>query len=109
MNGFKIISVKDENDDGKISREGEKVLVLVQNIGQDSSKAEVSINPSEVFAVVEAPEAQELEPKGELEFAFRLKPKTMRSGISESLVFKVKNLTSTTGEYDEESERFFTP
>jgi len=109
MNGFKIISVKDGNDDGKISREGEKVLVLVQNIGQDSSKAEVSINPSEVFAVVEAPEAQELEPKGELEFAFRLKPKTMRSGISESLVFKVKNLTSTTGEYDEESERFFTP
>jgi proteasome lid subunit RPN8/RPN11 len=109
MPSFRIISVKDENDDGKISREGEKVLVLVQNIGQDSGKAEVSIDPSEVFAIVESPEAQELKPEEEFEFVFRLKPKTMRSGISENLVFKVKKLTSTTDEYYEESERFFAP
>jgi len=106
---FKIISVKDETDDGEISREGEKVLVLVQNRGDDSVMADISMNPSEVFAILESPEAQELKPNGEFEFVFRLKPKTMRSGISEHLVFKVKNLNSTTDEYDEESERFFTP
>jgi len=109
MPSFSIISVKDENDDGKISREGEKVLVLVQNVGHGSGQAEVSIDPSEVFAIVESPEAQELKPDEEFEFVFRLKPKTMRSGISENLVFKVKKLTSTTDEYYEESERFFTP
>jgi len=109
MPSFSIISVKDENDDGKISREGEKVLVLIQNVGQSSGQAEVSIDPSEVFAIVESPEAQELKPDEEFEFVFRLKPKTMRSGISENLVFKVKNLTSTTDEYYEESERFFAP
>jgi len=109
MPSFSIISVKDENDDGKISREGEKVLVLVQNVGQSSGQAEVSIDPSEVFAIVESPETQELKPEGEFEFVFRLKPKTMRSGISENLVFRVKNLTSTSDEYDEESERFFAP
>ncbi len=109
MPSFSIISVKDENDDGKISREGEKVLVLVQNVGHSSGQAEVSIDPSEVFAIVESPEAQELKPDEEFEFVFRLKPKTMRSGISENLVFKVKKMTSTTSEYDEESERFFVP
>ena len=109
MPSFSIISVKDENDDGKISREGEKVLVLVQNVGHSSGQAEVSIDPSEVFAIVESPETQELKPEGEFEFVFRLKPKTMRSGISENLVFRVKNLTSTSDEYDEESERFFAP
>jgi proteasome lid subunit RPN8/RPN11 len=109
MPSFSIISVKDENDDGKISREGEKVLVLVQNVGHGSGQAEVSIDPSEVFAIVESPETQELKPEGEFEFVFRLKPKTMRSGISENLVFRVKNLTSTSDEYDEESERFFAP
>jgi proteasome lid subunit RPN8/RPN11 len=109
MPSFRIISVKDEGDDGKILREGEKVLVLVQNVGQSSGQAEVSIDPSEVFAIVELPETQELKPEGEFEFVFRLKPKTMRSGISENLVFRVKNLTSTSDEYDEESERFFAP
>ncbi|MBM4446198.1 MAG: hypothetical protein FJ023_02435 [Chloroflexi bacterium] len=106
---FKIISVKDENDDGKISREGEKVLVLVQNRGDSSGMVEVSIDSSAVFAILESPEAQELKPNGEFEFVFHLKSKTIRSGISENLVFKVKNLNSTTDEYDEESERFFTP
>ncbi|MCJ7654226.1 MAG: Mov34/MPN/PAD-1 family protein [Dehalococcoidia bacterium] len=106
---FKIISVKDESDDGKIARGGEKVLVVVQNTGRSSAEVEVSINSSEIFTILESPEAEELKPDEELTFVFRLKPKAMRSGISEILVFKAKNLTSTADEYDEESERFFTP
>ena len=106
---FKIISVKDETDDGRISRGGEKILVVVQNTGRSAGKAEVSIESSEIFDILESPEVQRLEPNAEFTFAFRLRPNTMRSGISESLVFKVKNLSSTTDEYDEESERFFAP
>jgi len=106
---FKIISVTDESNDGKISRGGEEILVVVQNTGQSSGEAEVSINSSEIFTILESPETEELKPGEEFTFAFRLKPNTMRSGISESLVFKVKNLTSAAGEYDEESERFFAP
>ncbi len=106
---FRIISVKDRSDDGKIARDGEEILVQVQNRGQSSGRAEVSIGSSENFAILESPEAQELKPDEEFTFVFRLKPKTMRSGLSESLVFKVKNLTSTTDEYYEESERFFVP
>ncbi|MBL7062493.1 MAG: Mov34/MPN/PAD-1 family protein [Dehalococcoidia bacterium] len=109
MPSFRIISVKDKSDDGKISRGGEKILVVVQNIGQSSGEVEVSINSSEIFAILESPEAQELKPDEELTFLFLLKPSTMRSGISEILVFKAKNLTSTADEYDEESERFFAP
>jgi proteasome lid subunit RPN8/RPN11 len=106
---FKIISVTDESNDGKISRGGEEILVVVQNTGRSSGEAEVSINSSEIFTILESPETEELKPGEEFTFAFRLKPNTMRSGISESLVFKVKNLTSTANEYDEESERFFAP
>ncbi|MCJ7655086.1 MAG: hypothetical protein MUO97_07295, partial [Dehalococcoidia bacterium] len=106
---FRIISVKDESDDGRISQGGEKILVVVQNIGLNSGEVEVSINSSEIFTIVESPEAEELKPGEELTFVFRLKPKIMRSGISEILVFKAKNLTSTADEYYEESERFFTP
>jgi proteasome lid subunit RPN8/RPN11 len=106
---FKIISVKDENDDGRISRGGEKILVFVQNTGRSAGKAEVSIESSEIFDILESPEAQRLEPNAEFTFVFQLRPNTMRSGISESLVFKVKNLSSTTDGYDEESERFFAP
>ena len=106
---FKIISAKDESDDGRISQGGEKILVVIQNTGRSSGKVEVSINSSEIFTILESPETEELKPDEELTFAFRLKPKIMRSGISEILVFKAKNLTSTADEYDEESERFFTP
>jgi hypothetical protein len=106
---FRIISVKDESGDGRISQGGEKILVVVQNTGRSSAEIEVSINSSEIFTIVESPEAEELKPGEELTFVFRFKPKINRSGISEILVFKAKNLTSTADEYDEESERFFTP
>ena len=106
---FRIISIEDESDDGKISRGGEKILVAVQNMGRGSGEVEVSINSSEIFAILESPEAKELKPDEELTFLFLLKPTTMRSGVSEILVFKAKNLTSTADEYDEESERFFAP
>lgn len=109
MPSFKIISIKDEGDDGKIARGGEKILVTVQNIGQSSGKVEVSINSSDIFAILESPEAKELKTDEELIFSFLAKPTTMRSGISEILVFKAKNLNSTADDYDEESERFFAP
>jgi proteasome lid subunit RPN8/RPN11 len=109
VSGFRIISIKDESDDGRISRGGEKVLVVVQNTGQISGEVEVSINSSEIFAILESPEAKELKPGEESTFAFLLKPTTMRSGVSEILVFKAENLTSNAAEYDEESERFSAP
>jgi proteasome lid subunit RPN8/RPN11 len=106
---FKIISVKDESDDGRIARGGEKILVVVQNTGRSSGEVEVTISPSAIFTILESPEAGELKPGEELTFVFRLTPKIMRSGVSENLAFKAKNLTSTAAEYDEETERFFTP
>ena len=106
---FKIISITDESDDGRISRDGEKIMVVVQNTGRSSGEAEVTISSSEIFNILESPATEELKPGEELTFAFRLSPSTMRSGVSESLVFKVKNLSSTTDEYYEEAERFFAP